>query len=134
MSLSHRRPGEVITTVRLLIALAAVSLVVASLIHFGFLIEGYDHRQAAVAEMVIGGAMLLGLAMTWMQSPWGRRAAIGALAFGLLGTLVGVFTIIIGVGPQTAPDVVYHGALVAALIVGLALALRPTSRKSTALG
>ena len=36
-----------------------------------------------------------------------------------MGTLVGVFTIIVGVGPQTTPDVVYHIGIVAVLLWGL---------------
>ncbi|MGQ0810691.1 MAG: hypothetical protein ACT4OO_05640 [Nitrospiraceae bacterium] len=36
-----------------------------------------------------------------------------------MGTLVGVFTIIVGVGPRTTPDVVYHLAIVAVLFWGL---------------
>jgi hypothetical protein len=46
---------------------------------------------------------------------------IGLIAqgFALLGTLVGVFTIAIGVGPRTVPDVAYHVLIVIVLISGL---------------
>ena len=42
----------------------------------------------------------------------------------LLGTLVGVFTIAIGVGPRTLPDIAYHVAIIAVLVGGLILAWR----------
>lgn len=40
----------------------------------------------------------------------------------LLGTLVGIVTIIMGIGPQSVPDVVYHIFIVAVLAWGLAMA------------
>ena len=46
------------------------------------------------------------------------------LAVALLGTLVGLFTIAIGIGPQTVPDVAYHLVLLAALAAGLVVAVR----------
>jgi hypothetical protein len=47
-----------------------------------------------------------------------------AQGFALLGTLVGIFTIIVGVGPRTTPDVIYHIAMVGLLVWGLATAAR----------
>jgi hypothetical protein len=42
----------------------------------------------------------------------------------LLGTLVGLFTIAIGIGPRTAPDVIYHLVMVIVLVLGLRAAKR----------
>jgi hypothetical protein len=42
-------------------------------------------------------------------------------AFALLGTLIGVFTIAVGVGPRTTPDIAYHIAIVVVLIWGLVI-------------
>ena len=53
-----------------------------------------------------------------------RKLALLAQAFALIGTLVGVFTIAVGVGPQSAPDVVFHLALVLLLLAGLRFARR----------
>jgi len=39
--------------------------------------------------------------------------------FALLGTAVGIFTIVIGVGPRTALDLTLHGALIVLLVTGL---------------
>jgi len=53
-----------------------------------------------------------------------RAAGLGAQAFALVGTLVGIFTIAIGVGPRTGPDIAYHIAIVAVLVAGLIVAAR----------
>jgi hypothetical protein len=42
----------------------------------------------------------------------------------VVASLVGVFTIIIGIGPRTVPDVVYHAGIVVLLIYGLVAARR----------
>lgn len=112
------------TTIRWFIVVAALSLLLASLIHFGYLISGYEDEGAAVPEAVIGGVMLVGLALSWSPRPWGRRAAVAALAFGLAGSLLGLVLVAIGIGPRTVPDVVYHVLLVTTLILGLTMALR----------
>jgi hypothetical protein len=59
-----------------------------------------------------------------VRPPAARTAALAAQGFALAGTLVGIFTIIVGVGPRTVPDVVYHVAIVAALIAGLTATAR----------
>ena len=72
--------------------------------------------------------LLLGLVLSWLRPTWTREAGIAAQGFALLGTLVGIFTIIVGVGPRTAPDVVYHLGIVAVLVWGLLVAVRaPTN-------
>jgi hypothetical protein len=122
-----------IRTVRVLIVVAAASLIVASLIHLEVLMEGYRDQGAGIAEAVIGGVMLVGLAFTWLPGRRGRWAGVATLGFGLLGTLVGLFTVII-VGPSTLPDLVYHVALTAWLIVGVTVAWRGVSGGATTAG
>jgi heme A synthase len=109
---------------RLLLLFEASTFVVAAAIHFGALLEGYDHRAAGTAETVIAVVLLAALALTWAPSPWPRWAAVGGQAFAILGVLVGLFTIAVGVGPRTAPDIAYHVGILAVLVVGLAVALR----------
>lgn len=46
---------------------------------------------------------------------------IGRMAqgFALLGTCVGIFTIIVGIGPRTVPDYILHLCMVTLLVWGL---------------
>jgi peptidoglycan/LPS O-acetylase OafA/YrhL len=87
-------------------------------------IQGYAHRQAALAETVIAGVLLLGWGVAWIWPARTRRIGVAAQTFALLGTLVGLFTIAIGVGPRTAPDLIYHAAIVVVLIGGLVVGTR----------
>jgi hypothetical protein len=111
-------------TVRLFMGLESASFLIAALIHFGVLLEGYEHQKAGTAESVIGLVLLTGLFLTWLRPQSSRQIGIGAQGFALLATFVGLFTIIIGVGPRTAPDIAYHAAIIVVLIAGLLVALR----------
>jgi hypothetical protein len=111
-------------TIRAFLLFEAAAFVAAALVHFGLLLEGYDHQKAGRAESVIAVVLVAGFALTWSRPPWARRAAIGAHAFAVLGVLVGLFTIAVGVGPRTAPDIAYHIAILAVLVAGLAIAIR----------
>jgi len=53
-----------------------------------------------------------------------RLLGLAAQAFALLGTLIGVFTIAVGVGPRTTPNIAYHLAMLVVLAWGLADAAR----------
>lgn len=114
-------------TIRLFILLEAVSLVGASLIHSGAFIIGYEHPQARVAEGVIAAALIAGLTLSFVRRAWTRWVGLAAQGFALLGTLVGLFTIAISVGPRTAPDLVYHATILAVLVWGLMVTARTRS-------
>jgi hypothetical protein len=100
------------------------TFIVASLVHSGVLVSGYEHRQARIAEGVIGIVLLGAAALAWIRPAWTRQAGLGGQGFALLGTFVGVFTILIGVGPRTVPDIAYHTFIVAVLLWGLILTKR----------
>jgi two-component system OmpR family response regulator len=53
-----------------------------------------------------------------------RKLALLGQAFALIGTMLGLFTIFLGIGPQSAPDLVFHLALLALLLAGLYFARR----------
>lgn len=114
--------------IRLFLLFEAVSFATASLIHSGGLIQGYEHPQARTAEGVIAIVLLVGLVLSWIRPAALRGVGLVVQGFALLGTLVGVFTIIIGVGPRTVPDVVYHIAILVVLVWGLSVAVRATGR------
>ncbi len=97
---------------------------VAVAIHFGLVPVGDRHQTAGTAESVIAAVLLAGLLLTWSPSPWSRRAAVAAQTFGILGVLVGLFTIVVGIGPRTALDLALHGAMLLTLVAGLAVTLR----------
>ena len=117
--------------IRTLLLVEAVSFVAASLVHAGVVIDGYEHREARTAEGIIAIVLIAGLVLTWIRPAWTRAAALAAQGFALFWTLVGVFVIIIGVGPRTVPDVVYHVAIVGVLIYGLVVAGSASMRSGT---
>ena len=102
----------------------AATFMVAASVHTGFLIRGYEHREARIAETVIGIVLLVGAMVTWIQPTSARAAGLAAQGFALLATFVGIFTIIIGIGPRSVLDIAYHVAIVAVLVWGLAVAWR----------
>jgi hypothetical protein len=108
--------------IRLFLLVESATFFLAALIHMGFMIMGFEHHNASVAESVIAAVLFGGLLLTLFIREWTRNVGIVVQAFALLGTLVGIFTIIVGVGPRTVPDVVYHIAIVVVLAVGLRVA------------
>jgi hypothetical protein len=115
------------TRIQALLLGEAASYVIAALFHAGVVVRGYHHREASIAESLIAAVLLTGLVVGLLRPRWTRLAALWSQSFALLLTFVGVFVIVIGVGPRTVPDVVYHIAIVAVLIYGLVLASRPRS-------
>ena len=111
-------------TIRRFLLLEGASFIVAGLIHRGVLVDGYQDAGAAVAETVIGAVLLAAFGLTWVWPARTRPIGLAAQAFALVGTLIGTYLSVIGVGPHTVPDVVYHIAILLALIWGLVVAAR----------
>jgi hypothetical protein len=116
--------------IQLFLLFEAAAFFGAALIHFGVLMDGYEHQKAGTAETVIGVVLLLGLVMTWIRPGSTRGAGLAAQGFALLGTLVGIFTIAIGIGPRTLPDIIYHIGIVVALVSGLVVSARARSSEA----
>jgi hypothetical protein len=110
------------TTVRALMLVQVAVFWTASLIHQGFLLDGFQDPAAAIAEGVIGAVLAAGLALGWAIPAIGRRMALLAQLFALAGTSIGVFLLIRGVGPGTPLDVAIHATMVVLLVAGLWLA------------
>src|SRR5438876_9532223 len=108
--------------------IAAVRLFMTASIHRGFLIRGYQHEAASIGESVIAFVLFIALLLTWIRPASMRLFGLLGQGFAFLGTLVGVFTIVIGVGPRTAPDVTYHALILAVLAWGLVTAYRAGPR------
>lgn len=110
--------------IRLFLLVEGASFIAAALTHFGVLAHGYEHLKAGRAESVIGIVVLAGLVWTLVQPTSTRTIGLAAQGFALLGTFVGLFTIAIGVGPRTVPDLTYHAAIVIVLVIGLFVTAR----------
>jgi hypothetical protein len=117
---------------KLLLAFQAILFAAASLVHAGVLFSGYEHSRAATAEGVITLVLFAGLVGSLVRPTSARTITLVAQGFALLGTLVGAFTIAVGVGPQTTADYVFHAVLLALLVSGLVTAWR--SDRETAEG
>jgi hypothetical protein len=113
-----------ISAIRLLLFLEGSAFALASVIHSGRLVLGYAHLQARNAEAVIAMVLLGAWVLTWIRPRWFKRTSLYAQAFALAGTMVGVFTILVGVGPRTTPDIFYHIAIGLLLAWGLRFSSR----------
>jgi hypothetical protein len=111
-------------TIRLFLLFECMAFIAAASIHFGVLMNGYEHRQAGTAESVIAIVLLLGLILTLIRPRSTRPIGLLVQAFALFGTLVGIFTIAIGIGPRTIGDISYHVAIVIVLVLGLITSAR----------
>ena len=111
-------------TIRAFMLFEAATFIIAALIHSGVFISGYEHSAARIAESVIAIVLVAGILATWIRPDGSRLAGLVAQGFALLGTLVGIFTIIVGVGPRTVPDVVYHVCIAIVLVCGLVVSAR----------
>ena len=118
--------------IRLFMLAEAATFVVAAAVHGGLLTGGYEHREARSAETAIAIVLLAGAMLSWIRPARTRTAGLAAQGFALFWTLVGVFTIAVGVGPRTVPDIAYHIAIVAVLIWGLVTTRRASTAASSA--
>ena len=104
-----------------LLVIEAVTFFIAALIHSGVVITGYEHDRARIAEGVIALVLLVTAVLISIRPQWTRKAGLAAQAFALFGTSVGVSTIIVGIGPRTYPDIVYHVVIIVLLAWSLSL-------------
>jgi len=104
------------------LAVAAAAFALACLSHAGILFSGWQHGRARTAESVIAAVLALAGAAAWSSPRNKRPIARAALAFALLGSLLGAFTIAIGSGPQTPADFALHAFLLLGFGLGLVMA------------
>ncbi|HEU5400862.1 MAG TPA: hypothetical protein VFU86_05870 [Terriglobales bacterium] len=109
--------------IRTYLAIEALAFFLAASVHAGLTVHGYEHQKAMIAETVIGVVVALGLLASFVSAHATRIAAISVQAFALLGTLVGVSTIIAGIGPRTVPDYTFHAGILVVLVMGLRTAV-----------
>src|SRR6185437_15960758 len=87
-------------TVRAFLLIEAVAFIIAGAIHSGMFVSFDTHYQAAIAESIIGVMLLIGFGLTWVWHAQTRLIVLLAQALAALGTMVGLFTIAVGVGPR----------------------------------
>jgi hypothetical protein len=108
--------------------LESVTFLAAAAIHAGLLVDGYEHREARIAETIIAVVLLAGAVVASFGPLWARRAGLAAQGFALVGAIVGIITIAIGIGPRSFADVFYHVIIVCVLIYGVILAVRARAK------
>ncbi len=101
------------TPTRVLMAVAALTLLVASAVHSGLLGPVDPVEGAALPEAVIGVVLIAGLlgALLWWPRSW--SLALGATLFAVVGTLLGLrFTLPRGApgGRRLSPEPARHAA------------------------
>jgi hypothetical protein len=111
-------------SLRRLLFVEAAAFLAASLVHSGVLIRGDEHPGAMTAEGIIGAVLLVGGLLATALPGRTRLIAGATQAFALLGSLVGLYLAIRGVGPNTVPDLVFHAGIVITLAVGLIATVR----------
>ena len=112
-----------INHMRLILIGAFILYALGASVHFGLLMTGYEHSRAGTAESVIAAVLLGGLVVSLIRPLWTRVAAIAVQAFAVFMTFVGLFTIAIGIGPRTGPDLILHAFMLALLFYGLYLSI-----------
>ena len=112
------------TLLRWFLAAEVTTFALAALVHAGVLVRGLEHGHARTAETVIAAVLLAGLAGTVVAPTSSRGIGLGVQGFALLGTMVGLVTIAIGIGPRTAFDLTLHAGMVALLVAGLIVTAR----------
>ncbi len=107
-----------ITPIRILMAAAALTLLMASAVHFGLLGPLDPFEAAALPEAIIGAVLLVGTlgALFWWPRSW--PFALGATLFAVVGTLVGLRST---VTRGETGDIAYHVGLLGTLLVLTAL-------------
>jgi len=110
--------------VRVILLIEAVAFVIAGAIHSGIFVAIDTHYQAATAESIIGVVLLIGFGLSWIWPAQTRLIGLLAQAFATLGTMVGLFTIAVGVGPRSVGDIAFHLAILAVLGWGLVVTAR----------
>ena len=125
--------GSISKAIAGLMLVEAVTLAIASIVHFGVVIPlgvvtlddpfaGARIPEAIIAVVV--GVAALSLLTRWAGAWW---LALAATIFAIAGVLVGVSIVLSGTVSRTG-DLIYHLSLLVALLVTVALLFTPAAR------
>jgi hypothetical protein len=112
--------------------LATMTLVVASILHFGVAVGGVHdpYRDAAIPEAAIAAVLACGVARVATRSASAWPLAVGTTVFAILGFLVGLRFTLFAADTPRAGDVVYHVGGLALLLVTATLLLTAAGRRA----
>ena len=119
--------------VALLMAVAALTFIVASVVHFGTSIPlgvvtlDDPFRDAAIPEAIIAGVMVVGLIGLLAGVWW---LALVTTLFSAAGTILGL-SIVLSSAAGRSGDIAYHVSVLAVLVVTIGLLVTPRARVHT---
>lgn len=96
----------------------------ASLAHGGWLVGGFEHIRAGIAEAVVSMVLAIGFFLALARPQRARRFILLVQMFAIVAVLVGVVLIAVGVGPQTRADLALCAIMLLTLLLGFLFTLR----------
>jgi len=128
-----RQRSPVSTIIAGLMLVEAVTLGIASIVHFGVVIPlgvitlDDPFAGARIPEAII--AIVVGVAAISLLTGWAGAwwLALAAALFAIAGVIIGVSVVLFGTVSRPG-DLVYHFSLLVALLVTVALLLTPAAR------
>jgi len=128
-----RQRSPVSTIIAGLMLVEAVTLGIASIVHFGVVIPlgvvtlDDPFAGARIPEAII--AIVVGVAAICLLTGWAGAwwLALAATLFAIAGVIVGVSVVLFGTVSRPG-DLVYHFSLLVALLVTVALLFTPAAR------
>ena len=126
-----RRPVSI--PVALLMAVASLTFIMASLVHFGDRIPlgvvslDDPFRNAAIPEGIIAAVMVVGLVGLLAGTWW---LALAATLFATAGTVLGLSIVLSSAAGRTG-DIAYHVSVLTVLVVTVGLLVTPRARVHT---
>ena len=129
------QPGSISKVIAGLMLVEALTLAIASIVHFGVVIPlgvvtlddpfaGAKIPEAIIAVVV--GVAAISLLVGWAGAWW---LALAATLFAIAGVLVGIRFVLIGM-VSPAGDLIYHFSLLVALLVTVGLLFTPAARQA----
>ena len=139
--IANRPRLAVVTTLRVLVPLEAVTFLLGASLHLGIRIPlGFavlaEPRMidATIVEGLCGLFLAISAYAVFTRRRWAWPAAIAAHAFAVAGVLLGIGALAAGLGPTTELNYVYHRVILVVLVAGLALLLTPIGRAALGRG
>jgi hypothetical protein len=96
----------------------------AALVHGGVIPGVETYPRVAMIETVVAVVLAAGVITSFVSPAQTRAVALFTQAVALLGVVVGVVTIVTGLGPQTVGNIVVYAVMFITVALGFAVAKR----------